>query len=351
MFQNINFFKSQDSLNNSLKEGKYLLLVAQNSKFEFKDLPKDVAIVGGIFPRIVFHEQTYEEGFLLAKMSPCTSALIIEHMDGELEIPDLEKLNSFMIVVDGLSSKIDYFLESFFELVGENAMIIGGGAGKLTLKQEPVIFSNYDMYQDAALIIGSYDLMGVGLKHGWSELEGPFIVTDSKNCELKQINYMDAFKFYKNIIEKHSKTLINKDNFFDIAKGYPFGINRYSKEAIVRDPITTNGNSIILVGNIDINAVISVLKGSKSDLIDASRKAALCAIKNLPNKKPKQALLVDCISRLLYLDTSFEDELRSIANEFDKNTILWGVLSLGEIANVNREKIEFYNKTCVIGAL
>ena len=60
---------------------------------------------------------------------------------------------------------------------------------------------------------------------------------------------------------------------------------------------------------------------------------------------------IDCISRYLFLDERFKEELEAISSAYAPNTILWGVLSLGEIANANEEGIEFYNKTCVVGTL
>jgi hypothetical protein len=65
----------------------------------------------------------------------------------------------------------------------------------------------------------------------------------------------------------------------------------------------------------------------------------------------KNAVIVDCISRFLFLEEDFEKELINIKTQFPQNSQFWGVLTLGEIANESKENIEFYNKTCVVGAL
>lgn len=351
MFKNIRYIESFNVMLKYLEsDERYLLLVAENSEFEVSKLPVNKSIVGAIFTRLIFENRSYNKGFILAQMSENTSAFFVKDISKELEIKHLDKLNSFFLIVDGLSPDTSTFIEDFFEEVNEECKILGGGAGKLTLQQEPVVFQGNDIRENAALVVGSYDTIGVGVKHGWEEIEGPFIVTDSTKCELKKINYMDAFNLYKQVVEKDSGKEFNDDNFFEIAKGYPFGITRYFKETIVRDPILTDGKSMTLVGNMDVNSVISILKGENENLIQAASDASKVSIENA-KKRVSSALIVDCISRFLFLEDDFEKELQAIKYPLPENSLIWGVLSLGEIANANQENIEFYNKTCVVGAL
>lgn len=333
------------------KSSRYLLLVAENSLFHSKDIDDSLMLVGAIFPRLVFDDNSYDSGFILAKMNDNTSAFVVEDMSKNFDTNDLGRLNSFFIVVDGLSSHIGNFIECFFENANEKSKIIGGGAGKLTLQQEPIIFSNHGIFKDSALIIGSYDPIGIGVQHGWEEIKGPYIATNTDRCILNKINYIDAFELYKKVVEEDSGVTFNDENFFDIAKGYPFGITRYSREVVVRDPITTDGKSMTLVGEMDTNSVISILKGDSKNLVEAAKDASQKSIDNLKVKKAEQALLIDCISRFLFLDDNFNEELLNIKSSFDSDALVWGILSLGEIANANQENIEFYNKTCVVGAL
>lgn len=351
MFEQVLYFASFEELQKNVTDGRYLLVVAEKSDFPFEMLKNLPPLVGAIFPRIVFEQQSYDKGFILAKLNKNTSAFIVEEMDKDFSAQDLEKLNSFFLIVDGLSSHIGSFLEKFFEEIKEDAKFIGGGAGKLTLVQESVIFSNHFQAQDAAIIVGSYDYIGVGVKHGWKEIQGPFMATQTQKCVLQKINYVNAFDFYKEVVEKDCGKSLREDNFFEIAKSYPLGISRYSKEPVVRDPIMTNGEDIILVGDMDSSSIISLLKGDNDSLVDAAKIAAKNAIQSLEKDMAKNAVIVDCISRFLFLEEDFEKELINIKTQFPQNSQFWGVLTLGEIANESKENIEFYNKTCVVGAL
>lgn len=105
-----------------------------------------------------------------------------------------------------------------------------------------------------------------------------------------------------------------------------------------------------LVGDMDVNSVVSILRGKSENLIEAASQASNISMQGI-NKHVTSALIVDCISRFLFLEDKFEKELQAIKYPLPDNSLIWGVLSLGEIANANQENIEFYNKTCVVGAL
>lgn len=350
MFDEVSFFDTLESLHVKVNSGTYLLLVGEKSNLTYLSSLCSLRIVGAIFPRVIFGTQSFEDGILALKLNDKASVHVIREMDkvGVLHVD--EDIHSVFAIVDGLSSKLDDFLENIFFVLPEQTYIIGGGAGKMSLKQEPVIFDNHGFYQDSALVIQSNKTMSMGVGHGWESLFGPFMATECKGHLLEKINFQEAFHVYKNTVENNTSQRFNETNFFDIAKSYPIGILRYGRDFIVRNPIYTDGKSLSLIGNIDTNSIISILKGDNTALIQAAKKAALSAKEYaLPNSG--NIIVVDCISRLLFLEDDFKKELEAIKSVFSSEMVMWGVMSLGEIANANQEGIEFYNKTCVIGTL
>jgi hypothetical protein len=353
MFDNSQYIDSMNLVLSKIdSKDRYLLLVAENSDFDIKKLPSSHQIVGGIFPQIVFDCKTYDKGYILAKMTKSTNTFLVKDMGKEFDSKDLELLKSYFILVDGYSFKCSSFLNRFLEKVSESCKIFGGGAGKLGVKNEAVIFSGNTLYKDAAIVMGSFEHIGVGVRHGWEEVRGPFIVTDASNRDLKKINYVEAFSFYKNIVEEDLGAQMDEENFFEIAKNYPFGITRYSREFIVRDPMFTDGKSLELIGDIEPNSIVSILKGDKEELVKAAKEACIDSIHNKKDaKKSQQLLIVDCVTRFLFLEDTFKKELEEIQKQVGRGIPIWGVLSLGEIANANQENIEYLNKTCVVGNL
>jgi len=350
MFECISFFDHIEDLHVKLKKGTYLLLIAEETPFLEIAQHEGITLCGAIFPRVIFKGKTYAKGIIAAKLNPTSSMQVID-MDDPHQLHADSSTNSIFAIVDGFSTQIDDFLEEFYSLLPEKTKLIGGGAGKINLIQEPVIFDMYRYYMSAAIIITSPYPIGIGVKHGWKPLLGPFIATSCHGNVLEKLNYQDAFAIYKETVEKESGLRFETTPFFEISQQYPLGIVRYNRDFIVREPVSTDGNTMVLVGKLDENSVLSILKGEKEDLLEAAKEAAQDSRLNKESDAVQSTLLIDCIARYLFLGELFPKELEAISKIYPSKTLLWGVLSLGEIANANQECIEFYNKTCVVGTL
>ena len=372
--KNTILYKNLDEFIESSKDCKseFFLLVAENCDFDFDKLKQsNINFSGAIVTQVIFDNSNYDDAIVASKLEN-EEVKLIQNLDNpQLNEDDFETAQSMLVLLDGLSSNITTFLDSLFEVLPIDIEILGGGAGKLTLKQEPVIFSNEGIFENAAIAMIRKSKLYVGVENGWEFLEGPFMVTSSNKNVLKSLNFMDAFeayksvvekdcglKFntafdtYKDVIEKESGEIINQDNFFDIAKSYPLGIVKFDKEIVVRDPISLDENgNMILVGDLEQNSTVNILKGNKNSLISSSGNAMTSAMnaKN-SNSKPKNVILFDCISRCIFLEDDFKKELNEIKKNMPQNN-LFGALTLGEIANNGNEYINFYNKTCVVGVL
>ena len=318
----------------------------------------DKNILGGIFPGIIYKNKKYDRGNLivglkkegLVKIVPQLSLPDIDYqaiMDSMFD--SIDKFNSLFVFVDGLAKRINALMESLFNFFGFDVNYMGGGAGSLSLKQKPCIFSNRGVIMDAA-VIGAFELTSeIGVNHGWRKIDGPFKVTESDRNKIDSIDWEPAYKIYKKIVDAHSDTEITKSNFFEVAKNYPFGISKLGTEYIVRDPIDVSDNSVICVGEVPTESYINILHGTSDSLIKAADKALKSALHKFPNLiEDKSIFFIDCISRVLFLEDEFDRELEVIAKA---NLPVWGILSLGEIANSGDEFLEFYNKTAVVAVL
>ena len=123
-------------------------------------------------------------------------------------------------------------------------------------------------------------------------------------------------------------------------------------ENIVRDPIAVNEQGeLICVGEVPENTALDILKGEPSLLIAAAELAAAdCGIPK--DKKARFSLIVDCISRVLFLEDKFPEELSTVRKKIesiDPNCVVQGILTLGEISSYGDGFLEFFNKTIVAG--
>ena len=352
MFQNIRY--QSDIQNEKFKaEKRYILFIAEKSKYMYNFIKEqDKQLYGAIFPQVIFDDTNYDSGCVICEISDSTNITLIENISNDFDViieDEIENAKTIFTIVDGSSEDIQLFLENLYETTTPESSIIGGGAGLLTLEQEPVIFSSKGIYKNAALLVYGLKEINLGVQHGWEMLSGPYISTKTEKNILKTINYETAFDLYKKVVEEDSQKIFDNTNFFEIAKEYPLGIHVSNGELVVRDPIVTQNGELVLVGEMDQNSIIYILKGNKKNLINSAGLAIDEAVDNNPNDI-ETTLVIDCISRVLYLEDDFSQEIKAIKSKVPACQ-LFGALTLGEIANKGKQYIEFYNKTCVIAVI
>lgn len=315
-----------------------------------------IPVFGGVFPGVVYGNQSYQEGSILLSLDKTPSVSIVKGLDNEnlkldKSIQEISVKNNdiktIFVFVDAFTHHMSELMESLFMYFGLDVNYIGGGAGSLDLKSKPCLITNEGLIQHAAIIATTNIEAGIGVRHGWTSISGPYKITSSDGNVIKTINFKPAFQLYQKIVESHSGQILTKENFFDIAKAYPFGISKFGSEKVVRDPVIANENDeLICVGEVQQGSYVDVLNGNTQTLIKSANEAFLSAIDKLgKNKKRKTTFLIDCISRVLFLEDKYPMELKAI---HDNNTELVGALTIGEIANNGNEYLDFYNKTIVV---
>lgn len=319
----------------------------------FKQIQKP--LFGGIFPGIIHENIKLDEGTLIIGLTTQSNIHIVNNisntdLDFEDSIEELHKddfeFQTIAVIVDGFSKRISALIEALFVVFGLEYNYFGGGAGSLNTRQ-PCIISNEGLLIDSALIVALDTECGIGVQHGWKSVAGPFKITSSEENIIQTIDFKPAFEVYKEIIDSHSKEKITHENFFDIAKAYPFGINKLGAEKVVRDPLSNDGNHLICVGDVPEGAFIDILNGNRETLIDAAKTAADISKNQLKENETEFVLFFDCISRVLFLESDFTNELKAVNTG---NAPLVGALSIGEIANNRKDYLEFYNKTAVVAS-
>ncbi len=321
-----------------------------------------VSFWGGIFPGIIYDEKCFDQGALILKLPVLFKPLLITGLDRDRDFPGLPDFQNIinkldqqycaLIFLDGLAKNNSGFLSALFHELGSAVSYLGGGAGSLSLTQQPCVFTNDGLFQDAAVLTFLNMKCRLGVRHGLEKLTGPIIATKTCNNKLVELNWKPAFDVYKAIVEQSLGMQLNVHNFHQTARIYPFGIIKDTDEPIIREPIAvTADRALICVGEVPENAVLNIMRRDKHLLIKAAGLAARECLSS-KDEQIKGALVVDCVSRHLSLEDDFSRELSCIKKEIscmEQNTIL-GILSLGEIASYGRAYLEFLNKTCVVGA-
>ncbi len=313
---------------------------------------------GGVFPGVISGARCLNRGAVVAGVELLGEPRIFENLASwsERSITDeLEAIGSSarsgLVLIDGLASSVSGWLSAVYDRVGTSIRFVGAGAGSMTLEPSPCLFTEHGVLQDAAIVGLRAAEMGIGVRHGWQPISGPLVVDSSQGNVIRSLNWEDALEVYSALVFEESGVQIDPADFFEVSKGFPFGLQRSGHEVIVRDPIRVDDDgSLVCVGEVPENSVLTLLKGEASALIAAAGEAARSA---LATPVAEGVFLVDCVSRSIFLEGRFDEELQEIAGAVgpEADETLYGVLSLGEVASSEEGPLEFLNKTSVVGAL
>ena len=317
-----------------------------------------VPVFGGVFPAILHNDEKIDRGCIVAGLSSRAAIQVIGNLsDPEVNYEDLMDdqnvppgMETMLIFVDGFAKRISALIDSLFYVFALDFNYIGAGAGSLTFAEKPCLFTNQGLIQDSAVIALLGAASGVGVSHGWEDVDGPFQVTESDHNVIRTLDWKPAFDVYREVVERHSQSRFTCDNFHEIARSYPFGITRIGSERIVRDPLRVGSDkSLVCVGEVPQDFYVYVLTADTESLVNAAAKALTLSEQSFPAESARRTtLFIDCVTRALSLKEQFHRELRAVYRE---GVDLIGALTLGEIANSRSDYLEFYNKTSVVGML
>lgn len=309
-----------------------------------------VPVFGGIFPEVLYQGKRTADAAVVIGLTVEPTVSIIPDLSGpeaafDAHLPTgVPDDGTAFVLVDAYADRVEDFVAELFSKYGVDLSYLGGGVGSLNLKQQPCLFTDNGVREDAAAFVTLDTTTSLGVRHGWKDIAGPLRVTDADGPALAELNGEPAFSVYKQVVEEDAEVTLNADNFFEIAKRYPFGISRLDGETIVRDPFeVTDDGTLTCFGDIPEDAFLHVLKGEEDALIDAAGEA-YAAVADARTEETA-VLFFDCISRVLYLESAFERELNAIGDADHPDV---GALTIGEIANDGEGHLEFYNKTAVV---
>ena len=370
MFQKIKFYDGQEpegwqpflkELSKDNAKG-ILLFIGEETPFDYKQLQPllkkmDIVAWGGIFTEVIYNGSRYKQGVVGCALQSSVSLEVVKDMSqfkGDFSEDFIsENTESLLILSDGWADNTPLLIETLYEKSYKERTFIGAAAGSLTDIHKPSLFTQDDFFAGGAIIAAVEDFISVGIRHGCQPVSEPAIASSVDKNILKSINWEPAFEYYKKIIEQDAGIKFTADNFLEVAKSYPIGMLKYNNEIILRCPVCVGEkNSIVVRSEMTENSVLVIMKGYSDKLIEAAGTAteqAKIAFESKKKISPGKVLIVECLSRALFLEDRFNDELKTITAKAGNDVSLFGFLSLGEIASTGDKYIEMYNKTVVIG--
>jgi hypothetical protein len=241
-------------------------------------------ICGGVFPQLIHDWKNHERGYIVVGLPDTVTVYNIQGLSdpgadftGMVEdaLGDRDPPQSLLVLVDGLSSRIGGTARRGVRQTWQRPGLFRWRRRQpeFSIQTLPVLESRGMLVDHAQLTVLPWPF-GLGVEHGWEKFAGPFVVTDSTRNVIHSLDFRPAFEVYREHVEADSGRSFTDDNFFDIAKGYPFGLEKPDGSILVRDPISRGENDLNCVGEVPSNSVVHLLKGQTANLIRAAAAGA-----------------------------------------------------------------------------
>ncbi|MGB9867372.1 MAG: FIST signal transduction protein [Bacillota bacterium] len=332
-----------------------MVLVGEKAPVDLDELcaaatKSEAEVFGGIFPGVIFGGKCSSSGIVVASLRAPVRVITVPNLE---KPPQLELQGTAVILLDGMATSISSFLHTLFASTTAPTSFIGGGAGRLGHRKTPCLFSSQGVFCGGAVIAVSSAPVGVGIGHGWEAFLGPYVATSTEGPWLRELNWKPAFEVYTGAIGQCCPQPLDALNFWSVSRRFPFGMARLDGSIVIRDPIRVEQDgSILVVGEVPENSVLLLMKGEPEKLVLAATEATKAACHNYVRRsqaKPRFALVMDCVSRVVCTEEHMLDELGAVEHTLPAGVQSFGFLTVGEVACADGYYLEFHNKTAVVG--
>jgi len=315
-------------------------------------------VFGACFPGIMFQDHVFEQGTLAIGLPVIPKVQLIEELsrkrenfDDAIDTSLFDDIYSgtMVVLVDGMSLRVNSLLESIFSVIGLNVGYIGGGASSLDFIQKPCLFTNAGLKQDCAVLAHVPLHCGIGIAHGMTSVGGPHKVTGASFNTITTVDWQPAAQFYKDTLSRHPDYDTGMPGLIGTDAHYSLGLTRYDAERIILEPIQEgHDGSLVFMKEIREGEFVDIMHITASDMIQSASSALNRALDAFGSTSgPQTVISFDCISRKLFLGNRYGEELTSI---FATGTTHIGALTAGgEIGTSGKDFLDYHNRTCVVG--
>jgi hypothetical protein len=199
------------------------------------------------------------------------------------------------------------------------------------------------------LSLGGDIRVGVGVRHGFSPMGISEEITKGADNIVSEIAGLPALDFYKNYFGTAAQEIAQEPMAMLCAE-YPMGVATADGSRLVRDVLHLREEGELQVaGDVATGQNVTLMTGSKQDLLMAAELAAMESMAALQGKEPRAALVFNCVGRLKIFGSQATEELERISRVIGVSTPLLGFYTYGELApQAPCRPCHVHNKTVVV---
>jgi len=321
-----------------------------------------VPLAGALFPAVVAEGEFRVGGMWLLRLDEMPPLALVPALnDGSADPAEKiaaalgghlgEKGATLFMIFDAMVPNISTILDGLYLQLADRVRYMGVNAGSETFQPMPCLFDRERVIGDGVLLLLLPHHAGAILEHGYLAPERMITATATEGNRILTIDWRPAFEVYREVIFAQYGVEVNRDNFYQYATHFPFGIVRADDDIIVRIPVALEQDgSLFCVGEVPPNAMLTLLQAPEVD----STHTVETLVKGLNTLNGPMAgrelLTFYCAGRRMHLGDKSADELKALEARTGVARMA-GALSLGEIGSVTEWGYPlFHNATLVCSA-
>jgi len=308
-----------------------------------------IPLVGAIFPALVKDNNFYTDGVWLIVFDEMPYFSLLEELPSDSD-EARQKVNevttniyqhlsgdsdaTLFMIFDAMLLNIGTLLDDMYLKLANRVHYAGINAGSETFQPMPCLFDAEKLVNNGLLLVLLQNNKGAILEHGYHAPQKVVYATSTENNCISQIDWRPAFDVYQELVLTQYEMEINRENFYELAVHYPFGIVRANHHVVVRIPVSLSADgSLYCIGEVPANSVLTLLERPVVDS-DETLKALHEGLTKLNgDNKDEELLLFYCAGRRMHIG------IEAARNELDRFKSITqaaqvaGALSLGEIGS------------------
>jgi len=328
---------------------------------------RGASLAGALFPALVEADGFLERGVWLLRFDHKPFTLISPELPQESDalqvtldalvngitphLGDDGDVTLFMLF-DAMVPNIGTILDELYLRLANRVHYMGVNAGSESFQPMPCLFDNRNTVQNGVLLMLLKPHRGAILEHGYHVPEQMLTATSTEGNRILQIDWRPAFEVYQELAREQYGVEINKENFYQYAVHFPFGIVRANGVIVVRIPVALEEDgSLFCVGEVPANAVLALLRAPEVDSVHTLDTLVRGVSELYGPVEGCDLLLFYCAGRRMHLGIeAAEAEVQGLQQRTAAGRLA-GALSLGECGSATEWGYPLFHNATLVASL
>jgi len=324
-------------------------------------IEQTIPLFGAIFPALMDSDSFRHHGVLLICLNFTPSYFLLDEIQRDGAVRLRQEINTAMRntpAVNGcrgtLFTIFDAMIPNIGTLLNEShcgltdaPRYLGVNAGSETFQSVSCLFDNTRVVKDGVLGIYFPHEINTAVHHAYEESANQFRATSASGNRIVEIDGYPAFEAYQKIIWEQYAVELTKENFYDFAVHFPFGLIT-AMDVLVRIPVGLGDDeSIICVGEIAANSMLRLLKAPTLEASLCAQDIGRILKSNNSVGDTRSILTFYCAGRRMHFGEEAIKEVQQI-HSATNHVPMYGALSLGEIDTLDELDFPRFHNAAVV---